>query len=345
MSSKALNSLYNPIYLTRMGGSGLEVSKLILGTTYGKHSSKQWVMEDEDEVVNFLKMAYDYGFRTFDVADAYSDGHAEILLGKFLKRCNIKRSTVVIMTKIFNKVRDDTIENADYSDPYFWENNCGLSKKYILEAVDQSVRRLGTYIDVLQIHRLDKETPKEEIMETLNSVVHSGKTLYIGASSMRAVDFARMQFIAEKNNWAKFINMQNLYNLTYREEEREMIPFCKVTNVAITPFSPLARGVLARPFGAETYRSKTDPDSIKFDSTADKEIVDRIQNISQKRHIPMAQVSLAWLLSKGALPIVGMTNEARIKEALGALKVKLTEEEIQFLEEPYMPKPVLGYDP
>jgi aryl-alcohol dehydrogenase-like predicted oxidoreductase len=302
-------------------------------------------MEDEDEVVRFLKMAYDYGFRTFDVADAYSDGHAEILLGKFLQKCNIKRSTVVIMTKVFNKVRDETIENADYQDPYYWENNCGLSKKYILDAVDQSVRRLGTYIDVLQIHRLDKGTPKEEIMETLNAVVKSGKTLYIGASSMRAVDFARMQFIAERQGWAKFINMQNLYNLTYREEEREMIPFCEDTNVAITPFSPLARGVLARPFGTETYRSQTDPDSIKFESTADEEIVNRIQRIAQKRAIPMAQVSLAWLLSKGAFPIVGLTNEERMIEALGALKVTLTKEEIQFLEDPYAPKRVLGYDP
>jgi len=224
-----------------------------------------------------------------------------------------------------------------------WINRQGLSRKHIFDAVEGSVERLGTYIDILQIHRFDPETPKEEIMEALHDVVKSGKSRYIGASTMKAVEFAQLQFVAEKHGWTKFIAMQNFYNLIYREEEREMIPFCRETGVGLIPWSPIARGFLARPLGVDSLRSTTDArfKALKLgEATSDQEIIRRVEEVSKKKGISMSQLSIAWVLSKGTCPIVGMSKPERIDEAIEALKIKLTDEEIQYLEEAYAPHSV-----
>ncbi|ANB13220.1 aldo-keto reductase superfamily protein [Sugiyamaella lignohabitans] len=311
--------------------------------SYGKKSWNEWVLEDEELVFSLMKKAYDVGIRTFDTADMYSDGHSEILVGKFLKKYNIPRSTIVILSKCYNKCDSDpSIENTELN----WINRWGLSRKHIFDAVEDSVKRLGTYIDVLQIHRLDRETSKEEIMEALHDVVKSGQVRYIGASSMRATEFAQLQFIAEKHNWTKFISMQNFYNLVYREEEREMIPYCKETGVGLIPWSPVARGVLARPVGEGSLRSSTDKFA-KFlklgHAKEDQEIINRVEEVAKKRGISMAQVAIAWTLSKGTAPIVGFNKLERIDEAVEAISIKLTDEEISYLEEPYIPHPVAGF--
>ena len=227
-------------------------------------------------------------------------------------------------------------------------NRAGLSRKHILDAVAASVKRLGTYIDVLQIHRLDRQTPKEEIMRALNDVIEQGSVRYIGASSMAAWEFQQLQNVAEKNGWFKFISMQNLYNLIYREEEREMIPYCQATGVGIIPWYALAAGMLARPWSDESSKRAQTDEFMKYilrnDSTqSDQEVVARIEELSKKKGVPMAQISIAWLLShKGVNPILGLNKPERINEAVEALKVQLSEEEIKYLEEPYKSKPVRG---
>lgn len=246
-------------------------------------------------------------------------------------------------------------------------NRVGLSRKHIFDAVDASVERLGTYIDLLQIHRLDRDTPMEEIMRALNDVVESGKVRYIGASSvscleatfsllhlfltlqfqMAAWEFQRMQNVAEKNGWHKFISMQNYQNLIYREEEREMLPYCQATGVGIMPWSPVARGILARPWGsAATKRERTDAylcQLISRENDADKAIVDQVESIAKKRGVPMAAVATAWVLGKGCNPVLGLSSKERIDQAIEAMKLKLTEEETTALEAPYLPKNISGY--
>ena len=227
-------------------------------------------------------------------------------------------------------------------------NRVGLSRKHIFDAVEASVKRLGTYIDVLQIHRLDRETPKEEIMRALNDVIEKGWVRYIGASSMAAWEFQELQHIADKHGWHKFISMQNLYNLLYREQEREMIPYCNAAGVGLVPWSPIARGVLTRPW--DDRSSKRESSDVQLnrlirsrETEADKAIVDRVEKLATQKGVAMAQVAIAWCLSKGTNPIVGLSKKERIDQAVQALKVELTEEDIKYLEEPYTPKPILEY--
>lgn len=337
---------------TRLGKSGLKISKIIIGfMSFGKKSWGEWVEEDEKKIFAVLKKAYDLGMRTYDTADFYSNGYSEIILGKFLKEYNIKRDKVVILDKLFFPIDEDLDLRHTGLGPDVKKvdlvNSKGLSRKHVIDGAEGCVKRLGTYIDVLQIHRLDKETEPVEFMKALNDVVDSGLTRYIGASSMRGTEFAELQFTAEKHGWHKFISMQNYMNLLYREEEREMIPFCNKTGVGLIPWSPNARGILTRPLSKTTDRSRTDPTfkSLGLDvlTDADKEIVNRVEEVANKRGVSSAIVSIAWVLSKGASPIIGLTSEARVVEAVAATKFDLTEEEIKYLEEPYEPKKVVGF--
>ncbi|KAK6453998.1 aryl-alcohol dehydrogenase [Scheffersomyces xylosifermentans] len=339
----------------KLGESGLWVSPIIVGCmSYGDKACIEWAIEDEDKVFGILKKCYDNGIRTFDTADVYSNGKSEILLGKFLKKYNIPRDKVVILTKLFFAT-DPSIQGFGFGSEakfpaYEYSNSKGLSRKHIFDAVEASVKRLGTYIDVLQIHRLDRSTPKAEIMKSLNDVVLAGHTRYIGASAMKAVEFAQLQFIADKNGWFKFISMQNYYNLLYREEEREMIPFCKENDfgkVGIIPYSPIARGILARPVGqgsSQGRNASNDPPQARLKlndiSKADEEIINRVEVLSKKHGVNMAVISSAWVLSKGAIPIIGLNSEERIDDAIKSALFKLTDEEIAYLEEPYEPKAI-----
>ncbi|KAK9453418.1 voltage-gated potassium channel subunit beta-2 [Dipodascopsis uninucleata] len=337
----------------RLGNSGLKVSKIILGCmSYGSSEWAKWVL-DEEASLKMFKAAYDSGINTWDTADIYSNGKSEELVGKAIKLYNIPRQKLVILSKVHGFVNE---ENPDVRvmapGPNEYVNEWGLSRKHIFDAVDSSVRRLGTYIDVLQIHRLDRTTPPEEIMKALHDVVMSGKVRYIGASSMYAHEFATLQFTATLNHWTPFISMQNFYNLLYREEEREMIPFCKKTGVGLIPWSPIARGALARPYDDKSTTRVTSDHLFKisildYEGTpqglADKEITDRVEKVAKDRGVSMATVALAWVLSKGCTPIVGLSQVKRIEEAVNSLHFRLTEDEIAFLEEPYIPKSIIGH--
>lgn len=238
----------------KLGNSGLYIAPILVGCmSYGKKSWADWVMEDEDQIMEILKKCYDLGLRTFDTANVYSFGYSEVLLGKFIKKFDIPRENIVILSKVYFNVEATISDRAQAKVVWPFKNREGLSRKHILDAINKSVERLGTYVDVYQIHRLDEGTPKEEIMRALNDVVNQGLARYIGASSMRAVDFAQLQAIADKNGWHKFISMQNHYNLLYREEEREMIPFCKDNifgEVGLIPWSPVARHKFTSPYNA-----------------------------------------------------------------------------------------------
>lgn len=230
----------------------------------------------------------------------------------------------------------------------FMVNRVGLSRKHIIDAVDRSVERLGTYIDVLQIHRLDRGAPKEEVMRALNDVVESGKVRYIGASSMAAWEFQELQWIAKTNRWHQFISMQNYHNLLYREEEREMIPYCKASGVGVIPWSPVARGALCRPFGdRSSEREKSDgflKNNIRaFENDIDKQIVDRVEEVAKKNGVSMTCIAMAWSLKQGFNPIIGLNSEKRIDEAVDNAKFELSDEDAKYLEEPYKPKTIKGY--
>lgn len=337
---------------TRLGKSGLKISKIIIGfMSYGSKKWADWVEDDEEKIFAILKRAYDLGLRTYDTADVYSNGYSEIILGKFLKKYNIKRDKVVILTKVFNPVDEDLDLRHGARGPDVKDvdliNSKGLSRKHIFDGAENSVKRLGTYIDVLQIHRLDKETEPEEILKALNDVVDKGLTRYIGASSMRATEFAELQFTAEKHGWHKFIVIQDLYNLLYREEERETIPFAKKHGVGIIPWSPNARGVLTRSLTETSNRKNSDPQfknlGLNNLTDEDKEIINRVEEIAKKHGVSLAIISTAWVLSKGAYPIVGLNSVQRVEEAVTASHFKLTEDEIKYLEEPYKPKKVVGF--
>ena len=228
-------------------------------------------------------------------------------------------------------------------------NQVGLSRKHIFDAVDASVKRLGTYIDVLQIHRLDRDTPKKEIMRALNDVVESGKVRYIGASSMAAWEFQMLQNIADVDGWHRFISMQNYHNLIYREEKREMLPYCRVTGVGCIPWSPVARGVLARPWSERSTKRESSDNFLKSlirskETDIDKAIVDRLEEVAKKKGVDMAQVAIAWFIRQEAVnPIVGLSSKERIDQAVQAVKIKLTDEEAKYLEEPYISKQIQGY--
>ncbi|KAI0393890.1 aldo/keto reductase [Xylariaceae sp. FL0594] len=335
----------------RLGNSGLRISVPIFGAmSIGDTKALEWVV-NEDEALPLLKHAYDRGLTTWDTANIYSQGASEELVGKALKRYGIPRHKVVVMTKCFWAV-------GEAADVRHWEaraelerardyvNQFGLSRAAIFNAVDASLRRLDTdYIDLLQIHRFDRDTPVEETMKALHDLVQSGKVRYIGASSMWAGQFAQMQFAAEKNGWTKFVSMQNHYNLLYREEEREMNRFCNDTGVGLIPWAPLARGHLARDpaaFGS-TQRSAQEKARVDKVPEADREIIRRVQEIAEKRGWPMSHVALAWINARVASPIVGFSSVQRLDEAIGASGKKLTEEEERYLEEPYLPKAVIGH--
>ncbi|EXJ76928.1 alcohol dehydrogenase [Capronia epimyces CBS 606.96] len=335
-----------------LGKSGLKVSKVILGAmSYGNPQWQGWVL-NEEESLPLLEYAYNAGIRTWDTADVYSHGQSEEIIGKAIKKYNLPRERLVILSKCYfgvtpehpgNSISASTINEGDLL------NQVGLSRKHILDAVDKSVARLGTYIDVLQIHRLDRSTPREEIMRALNDVVESGKVRYIGASSMAAWEFQELQNIADRHGWHKFISMQNYYNLLYREEENEMIPYCNHTGVGLVPWSPVARGALARPWTSrDSLREKTDYFMQMLvrsrDDKVDEEIVGRVEQVAKKLGKSMAQIAIAWCLSKKDVsPIVGLNKKERIDEAVEACKLKLSEEDIKYLEEPYQPKKRQGY--
>jgi len=335
-----------------LGNSGLKISKVILGAmSFGSSKWQEWVLE-EDQALPILKHAYDVGLNTWDTADVYSNGRSEEIIGKALKKYEIPRHRVVILSKCHFGVSDDGSQLSmaiSSTNDGVMVNRVGLSRKHIFDAVNDSVRRLGTYIDVLQIHRLDRETPREEIMRALNDVVESGKVRYIGASSMAAWEFQTLQNIADKHGWHKFISMQNFYNLIYREEEREMIPYCLDSGVGLIPWSPIARGVLSRPFDSRTTtREKSDRmlHLIRNQETEiDKSIIDRVEELAKKKGVSMTTIATAWCLTKKNVnPIIGLSSKERIDQAVASVKFAsnggLTQEDVAFLEAAYAPKPV-----
>jgi aryl-alcohol dehydrogenase-like predicted oxidoreductase len=296
--------------------------------------SNAWSL-NEEQSEPFFRQALDAGINFFDTANVYSTGDSERVLGRFLK-ANAKREDTVIATKLNGVMRDGP-------------NGGGTSRKEIFFELDESLRRLGTdYVDLYQIHRLDKTTPIEETLEALNDVVRAGKVRYIGASSMWAWQFSKALYTSEKYGWAKFVTMQPHYNLLYREEEREMLPLCLDQGVGVIPWSPLARGRLARPWDAETTkRSESDGYAKNLyakTAEADKRVADRVSEVAAARGVPMAQVALAWLLTKPSItsPIVGATKPHHLEDAVAAVSLKLTAEEVKSLEEPYVPHAVPG---
>jgi aryl-alcohol dehydrogenase-like predicted oxidoreductase len=320
-----------------LGRTGLKVSRICLGTmTYGSPSWRQWVLPEE-ESRPFIKRALDLGINFFDTADMYSVGMSEEVLGRALRDFT-QRDLVVIATKVFNPMGEGI-------------NQRGLSRVHIMNAVDASLRRLGTeYIDLYQIHRWDHNTPIEETMEALHDVVKSGKVRYIGASSMYTWQFTKAQYLADLHGWTRFVTMQNHYNLVYREEEREMIPYCQAEGVGIIPWSPLARGFLTgsrhRGGDRETVRSHSDPfaDDMYF-KDSDFDIVDRVVELAKHKQATPAQIALAWMLHKPFVtaPIIGASKMDHLEQGVQALEIHLSTDEIKTLEELYQPHPVLGH--
>jgi 1-deoxyxylulose-5-phosphate synthase len=327
----------------KLGRTGLQVSRICLGCmSYGQAKTPgvlqwQWTLSEEASRPH-IKRALEAGINFFDTANVYSNGESEEVLGRAIRDLTT-RDEVVLATKVWGPVRQGP-------------NGRGLSRKAILSEVDKSLRRLGTdYIDLYIIHRFDYETPLEETLATLDEVVRAGKVRYLGASSMHAWQFMKAIGIQRANGWASFISMQNYYNLLYREDEREMLSLCASEGVGVTPWSPLARGKLARPWSDEptTERAKTDAfGKTLFVKTVDidKPIVDRTNEIARERGVPPAQIAMAWLLSKSAVasPIVGATKPQHLEDAIAASSIKLSEEEIARLEELYQPHPATeGY--
>jgi aryl-alcohol dehydrogenase-like predicted oxidoreductase len=282
-----------------------------------------------------IRKAIEMGINFFDTANAYSDGTSEEIVGQALKDYT-RRDEVVIATKVFFSMSKGP-------------NGGGLSRKSIFTAIDASLRRLGTdYVDLYQIHRWDPTTPIEETLEALHDVVKAGKARYLGASSMYAWQFAKALHLARENGWTRFVSMQNFYNLLYREEEREMLPLCKDERIAVLPWSPLARGRLARPWDAETPRTQTDiyADKLFAGSVeSDRRVVEQVTAIATAREVPRAQVALAWVIQKSVVtaPIVGASKPQHLDDALAALTLDLTESELAQLEAPYVPHPVVGH--
>ena len=328
---------------TRLGKTGMKVSRICLGCmSYGepvageaKPGSHAWAL-NEEQSQSFFRRALDLGINFFDTANVYSGGASEEVLGRFLK-ANVRREAVVVATKVHGMMRDEP-------------NGQGLSRKEIFFELDQSLRRLQTdYVDLYQIHRWDHETPIEETLEALHDAVKAGKVRYIGASSMYAWQFTKALYLADLHGWTRFVSMQNHLNLLYREEEREMLPLCAAEGIGVIPWSPLARGRLARPWQAEpTRRLETDQFGKKLYSLtedADRRVTERVGEVAEQRGIPRARVALAWLLSKPVItaPILGATKLSHLDDAVAALGAHLSPEEIASLEEPYTPHPVRGF--
>jgi aryl-alcohol dehydrogenase-like predicted oxidoreductase len=321
----------------RLGRTGLEVSRICLGCmSYGDSSrgNHSWTLTEE-EGRPFIKRALEGGINFFDTANVYSIGSSEEILGRALKDF-ARREEVVIATKVHGRMRPGP-------------NGAGLSRRMIMEQIDASLRRLGTdYVDLYQIHRWDYQTPIEETLEALNDVVRAGKARYIGASSMYAWQFAKALGISERHGWARFVSMQNYVNLLYREEEREMLPLCAAEGIGVIPWSPLARGRLTRPWDDKTHRSETDETGKRLytkSAEADRTVVERVGEVAKQRGVPRAQVALAWVLAKPVVtaPIVGATKLQHLEDALAAVSLKLSADEIKALEEPYVPHAVVGF--
>lgn len=329
--------------LRRLGNTGLQVSRICLGCmSYGDPDATlpgvphgwKWALR-EDESMPFFRRAIELGINFFDTANVYSFGASEEVTGRALK-AYAKREDVVVATKVYNAVRPG---------PY----GRGLSRKAILHEIDASLRRLGTdYVDLYQIHRWDDATPIEETMEALHDVVRAGKARYLGASSMWSWQFAKAQHVAARNGWTRFVSMQNHWNLLYREEEREMAPLCLDQGVGIIPWSPLARGKLARPPEAKTARTETDAFGKRLYASmeeADGRVLAALDRIATARALPHARIALAWLLQKPGVtaPIVGATKMHHLEDAVAALDVTLDAEEIGALEAAYVPHPIAGF--
>jgi len=313
----------------------MTVSKLCLGTmTYGTPTDRwPWAL-NEEESRPFIKQALEMGINFFDTADVYANGASEEVVGRAL-RDFAKRDEYVLATKVFNSMGPGP-------------NDKGLSRKHIMSAIDASLKRLGTdYVDLYQIHRWDYNTPIEETMEALHDIVKAGKARYIGASSMFAWQFTQSLYVADLHGWTRFVSMQPHYNLLYREEEREMLPLCKDQKIAVIPWSPLARGVLTRPRDKQkdTERSKSDSFGKTLYSEKDYETVDRVTELAAKRGVSNAQIALAWVLSKPIVtaPIIGASKAGHLEDAVTAVDLKLTNEEIKYLEELYEPRKVAGH--
>ncbi|KAG2197165.1 hypothetical protein INT47_009472 [Mucor saturninus] len=341
------NKVLPKMQYVRFGNTGLRVSRFALGCmSYGSSKWQPWV-KDEEESLYLIGKAYEAGINFFDTAESYSNGESERILGKAIQKFNMPRSRIVIATKVYFTVDKDISNNLlgkklDGQSEYV--NSYGLSRKHIFDSVEGSLKRLGVdYIDLYQIHRFDHDTPIEETMEALNDLVRSGKVRYIGCSSCFAWEFQKANAIAEKNGWTKFSSMQNLYNLLYREEEREMIPYCLDSGIASIHWSPLARGLLTGN-NRNSVRIQSDLAINAFfakkESVNNDLIVDRVVEIAEKLGHSPAQIALGWMLTKKHVtsPIIGVSRESNLYDIIGALDVKLSEEEINYLEEAYIPR-------
>eukprot|EP01103_Thecamoeba_quadrilineata_P018344 TRINITY_DN6937_c0_g1_i1.p1 TRINITY_DN6937_c0_g1~~TRINITY_DN6937_c0_g1_i1.p1 ORF type:complete len:349 (+),score=67.64 TRINITY_DN6937_c0_g1_i1:60-1106(+) len=321
----------------RLGSTGTKVSRICLGMmTYGDPNWRDWVLKEEPSIP-IIKKAHEYGINFFDTADAYSRGVSEQILGNVWPSL-ARREDLVIATKVFNPMSDNV-------------NDRGLSRKHIMESIENSLKRLNTtYVDLYQIHRWDYDTPIEETLEALHDLVRSGKVHYIGASSMAAWQFGKALAVSKYRGITPFVTMQNHYNLIYREEEREMIPLCKSEGIGLLPWSPLARGFLCRPLDEKTLRAETDPYSkicyFKPETkNNDAEIVNRVLSLAEKKKLRPAQVALSWMLHKPHVtsPIIGASKMYQLEDAVRALDVKLSGDEIKYLEEVYLPHSVAGH--
>ncbi|WP_458249101.1 aldo/keto reductase [Streptomyces sp. MAI_2237] len=318
----------------KLGSTGLDVSRICLGCmTYGlpDRGVHEWTLGEEDSRP-LIRQALEAGINFFDTANVYSDGTSEEIVGKALREY-ANRDEIVLATKAHGRTRPGP-------------NGAGLSRKAIMAEIDHSLARLGTdYVDLYQIHRFDPHTPVEETMEALHDLVKAGKVRYIGASSMYAWQFSKMQYTAERHGWTRFVSMQNHYNLLYREEEREMLPLCADQGVGVLPWSPLARGRLTRDWGTVTDRSANDDFGSRLYPEGDRTIVEAVTRIANDRGVPRAQVALAWLLHQRTVvaPIIGAAKPHHIEDAVAAVELRLSDEEIAELERPYTPHPIVGH--
>ena len=325
------------MHYVKLGRTGLDVSRICLGCmTFGVpgRGAHPWTL-DEEQSRPLIQQAVERGINFFDTANAYSDGTSEEIVGRALRDYAV-RDNIVIATKVFNRMRPGP-------------NGAGLSRKAVMAAIDDSLRRLGTdYVDLYQIHRWDYGTPIEETLEALHDIVKMGKARYIGASSMAAWQFCRALHLSRRYGWTPFATMQNYYNLLYREEEREMLPLCAAEGIGVIPWSPLARGRLTRAWDEATERTRTDEYGKTLYTShveADRQVVERVAEIATSRGVPRAQVALAWLLHKPVVtsPIVGASKPHHLDDAVAALDLPLTDAEVASLEEPYVPHRVVGF--
>ncbi|WP_128435782.1 aldo/keto reductase [Streptomyces cyaneus] len=318
----------------KLGSTGLDVSRICLGCmTYGlpDRGVHEWTL-DEEASRPLIRQALDAGINFFDTANVYSDGTSEEIVGKAL-RDFARRDEIVLATKVNGRMRPGP-------------NGAGLSRKAIMTEIDHGLARLGTdYVDLYQIHRFDPHTPVEETMEALHDLVKAGKVRYIGASSMYAWQFSKMQYTAERHGWTRFVSMQNYYNLLYREEEREMLPLCADQGVGVLPWSPLARGRLTRDWGTVTERSANDNFGSRLYVDSDRVVVEAVTRVANERGVPRARVALAWLLHQDAVaaPIIGAAKPHHIEDAAAAVELELSEKELEELQQPYAPHPIIGH--